>query len=96
MLSVYKIRKFYKENKLTAEMNTKTMLHHVMAFGLFFISTIPYGLIGIGTLIFPYSKTAYQAFEYSLIPLTITAFLSQVLLCAIFWQFGGKLAAQPA
>jgi magnesium-transporting ATPase (P-type) len=96
MLSVYKIRKFYKENKLTAEMNTKAMLLHVLAFGSFVISALPYSSIAIFTLISPYSTIAYKAFEYSLIPTAITSTISQMLLCAIFWQFGGKLAAQPA
>ena len=96
MLSVYKIRKFYKENKLTAEMNTKAMLLHVLAFGSFVISAFPYSGIAIFTLFYPKSPLAFKLFDYSIIPTAITATLSQMLLCAIFWQFGGKLAAQPA
>jgi len=96
MLSVYKIRKFYKENKLTAELNTKAMLLHVLAFGSFVISLILYSSTEILMEIFPYNKKAFKWFEYSLIPTAITSSISQMFLCAIFWQFGGKLAAQPA
>ena len=32
MLSVYKIRKFYKEHKLKEELNTKVMIIHVFAY----------------------------------------------------------------
>lgn len=35
MLSVYKIRKFYRDNKLTEELNTKVMVLHVLAFGAY-------------------------------------------------------------
>ena len=91
MLSVHKIRKFYKENKLTEELNSKAMLLHVLAFGSFVISALPYSSFAIITLIYPYSTFAYKAFEYSLIPAEITSTISQMLLCAIFWQFGGKL-----
>ena len=52
MLSVYKIRKFYKENKLTAEMNTKAMAIHVLAFGLFVISEITYAVFIMLTFVY--------------------------------------------
>jgi hypothetical protein len=38
MLSVFKIRKFYKENKITDEMNSKAMVIHVLAFGGYVLS----------------------------------------------------------
>ena len=38
MLSVFKIRKFYKENKITEEMNSKAMVIHVLAFGGYVLS----------------------------------------------------------
>jgi len=38
MLSVYKIRKFYRDNKITEELNTKVMVLHVLAFGAYVLS----------------------------------------------------------
>ena len=40
MLSVYKIRKFYKEHKLKEELNTKVMIIHVFAYAGCFVSEL--------------------------------------------------------
>ena len=40
MRSVFRIRKFYKENKLTEELNSKAMVNHVFAFGGFTLGLI--------------------------------------------------------
>ena len=85
MLSVYKIRKFYKDNKLTAEMNTKAMLIHVLAFGLFVISSsidLPFVILAF---IKPHKNWVFIALDISIIPVTLTAGIAQVLLCIIFW-----------
>jgi hypothetical protein len=95
MLAVYKIRKFYKDNKVTEEMNTKAMIIHVLAFGGYIVALLVLQPIVILMFAFPYWPEIFIVFDFAIIPLTITATLSQVLLCAIFWKFGGKLAAQP-
>jgi hypothetical protein len=91
MLSVYKIRKFYKENKLTEELNSKAMLLHVMAFAGYVLSLIILYPLTVLTLLNPQNQEVYKAFEISFGPLTFTATVAQILLCVIFWQFGGKL-----
>jgi hypothetical protein len=95
MLAVYKIRKFYKDNRVTEEMNTKSMVIHVLAFGGYIVALLVLQPIVILMFAFPYWPVIFIVFDFAIIPLTITATLSQVLLCAIFWQFGGKLAGQP-
>ena len=76
-----------------AEMNTKAMAIHVLAFGLYVISEITFSVFIMLTIIYPSNECIYNAYVYSLIPYSITATIAQVILCVIFWQFGGKIQA---
>lgn len=95
MLSVYKIRKFYKEKKLTAELNTKAMLLHVIAFGLLAISDIPFTFLAIKLIIDPNNEIK-KLYIYSEMSVTLIATIGSALLCIIFWQFGGIKEAEHA
>ena len=94
MLSVYKIRKFYKDNKLTEEMNTKAMVIHVLAFGSYVLSVFLISTSLSLLINYPGNQKLQKVFEICEIITTTTATLSQVLLCFIFWQLGGQLETQ--
>jgi len=66
-------------------MNTKAMLIHVSAFGLFVISSLADLPCIILTFIAPYNSKVFIALDISVIPVTLTAVVGQVLLCIIFW-----------
>ena len=95
LLSVYKIRNFYRDNKLTEEMNTKAMVFHVLAFGLYVVSVLLIDTSLTLLIIRPSNPTFFKVFEICELITTATATLSQVLLCAIFWQLGAKLEETP-
>ena len=76
MLSVFKIRKFYKDNKLTEEMNIKAMVLHVLAFGSYVISVFVVSM-SISLLIsHPNNQNFLRAFEICATITTATATLS--------------------
>jgi len=71
------------------------MVIHVLAFGGYIVALLVLQPIVILMFVSPHEPKIFIVFDFAIIPLTITATLSQVLLCAIFWEFGGKLAAKP-
>jgi len=91
MLSVYKIRKFYKDNHLTKIMNTKAMAIHVLSFGGYVLSAFVINADIILTFIYPEGKKIKDDLEIITVAVTVTSTIAQVLLCMIFWQFGRKL-----
>jgi hypothetical protein len=76
MLSVFKIRKFYQDNKLTEEMNTKAMVLHVVAFGSYVISVFVISTSISLLIIQPNNQKFIRAFEICAIITTATATLS--------------------
>jgi hypothetical protein len=93
MLSVFKIRKFYRENKITEEMNTKAMVIHVLAFAGYVLSNLVLTAMIILEIAFPKNDTIKEVFLISIIPLVLTGMIAEIILCTIFWQFGSKLEA---
>ena len=93
MLSVFKIRKFYKDNKITEEMNTKAMLIHVLAFAGYALAYIVLTAMAILYISMPRKPKIKKIFEISIIPAVLTGMIAEIILCAIFWQFGSKLEA---
>jgi hypothetical protein len=86
MLSVFKIRKFYKENKITEEMNSKAMVIHVLAFGGYVLSGFVLTVTTVLSFSCPKScEKITKAFDISTVPVAVTAFISEILLCVIFW-----------
>ena len=85
MLSVFKIRKFYKENKITEEMNSKAMVIHVLAFGGYVLSAFLLTVTTVLSFSFPKSEIISKFFDISTIPVAVTGFISEILLCVIFW-----------
>ena len=73
MLSVHKIRKFYKENKLTEELNSKAMLLHVMAFGGYVLSLIILYPLTVLIILNPKNRGIHKALDISFGPLAFTA-----------------------
>jgi hypothetical protein len=92
-LAIFKIRRFYRENKLSEKMNTKAMVIHVLTFGGFVLSATVLNALIIYTLVNPYDSSAFNDVYIVIIPVLATATIAQSLLCVIFWQFGGKLEA---
>ena len=90
IVAVFKIRKFYKENKIMEELNKKLIVIHVLTFGIFALSVLLATVILIATFIYPYSDKANDMLFKSLIPMFTASTISQVLLCAILWQLGEK------
>jgi hypothetical protein len=85
MLSVYKIRKFYKDNQLTKQMNTKAMAIHVLTFGGYVLSAFVINAVIILTFFYPGNRKVYEALDIITVPVTVTSTIAQVLLCTIFW-----------
>lgn len=85
MLSVFKIRKFYKENKITEEMNSKAMVIHVLAFGGYVLSGFVLTVTTVLAFSCPSCEIISKAFDISTVPVAVTAFISEILLCIIFW-----------
>ena len=66
------------------------MVIHVLAFGIYALSVLPTTVLNVLSYIRPYGPKVFELINYTLIPLTTASTISQVLLCAILWQLGGK------
>ena len=90
ILAVFKIRKFYKDNEILEKLNNKLIVIHVLAFSIYALSVLPTTVILVLSYIHPYREKIFELLDYTLILLTTAATISQVLLCSILWQLGGK------
>jgi hypothetical protein len=85
--SVLSIRKFFKERNATNFINIPMLMRHSVAFVLYLLSTLAdYGTFAI-FLAFPNDYT-FNLFMTAQDFWVIGGFVSQVLLCQIFWDLG--------
>ena len=84
---VIKIKQNFTEYKTCA------MVIHAAAFGFFLLSVL---LLGIASLIFTFNSTLKTQYIYAWASIIYIymSFISQVLLCMIFWKIGGKKEEQ--
>lgn len=88
--SVQTIRTYFKERNDEDYINTSMLMRHAFAFGLFLIGTIlKYAAFTVYS-IYPNSGFAWNAYSVALIFCQLTSFVSQYLLCVIFWGLGEK------
>ena len=86
LLSVKKIKKFYKDHKLLEEFNTKVMKIHVVAFAGCMLGSAFYDIALLLKEIFSDEYTGVKDLEIlSLSFFAAMLMLTQALLCAIFW-----------
>jgi hypothetical protein len=85
--SVFSIRKFFKKRNATNYINIPMLLRHSVAFVLYLLSTVAdYGTFAL-YLAFPndYTFNLFMTFQDFWV---VGGFVSQVLLCQIFWDLG--------
>jgi hypothetical protein len=88
LLSVKKIKKFYKDHKLLEELNTKVMKIHVVAFAGCMLGSAFYDIALLLKEIFPGPDEYTGVKDLEILSLSFFAamlMLTQALLCAIFW-----------
>ena len=87
--AVLSIRSFLKSHENEKQqINTRILLIHVCAFSLFLVSEAINGSLALLDMVVPKLKVVYLI---SNIVLCFCSFLSQCLICVIFWQVSGKL-----
>lgn len=83
---VTEIRKFYREKKIEDRLNTKTVVLHAGAFGLYlFVTLIGYTCYAI-YVAFNSQPWAEKLYEGVLIPWYFFGFIAELLLCIILWD----------
>lgn len=88
--SVYKIKKFFRENNAEDCINTAMLWRHALSFGLFLASSVMFFSMLCLFSWFPANKKIENAFYISQSLYMIASTISQFLLCQIFWRLGRK------
>lgn len=94
--SVYKIKAFFKAKEDEECLDTKALYRHAVAFGLFLITDVAYYVMWpIYTLNYKNQKF-FNWYISVIIFWLIGSFVSQILLCTIYWDLGTEDAEEPA
>ena len=88
--SIINVRKFFIETKSEDFLNTTMMFRHGIAFSLYLIGTIGSAISLLFVNIYPNSEEAYNIFSACYIADFVMEFISQALLCQLFWVWGEK------
>lgn len=88
--AVINIRRYLGLSASKDQLSLKTLVLHVTAFGTYLVSVVILAIAFTIYLAFPGSSTAFNIYMGSNIGWETSAFLSQLLLCAIFWYLGGQ------
>ena len=91
MTSVLSIRRFFLERNAEQFINTKMLLRHAIAFGLYLSTAVVYYTL-LSIYLWTNSEQIYLIFAWSGIFYRIGCFISEVLLAQIFWGLGQKPA----
>ena len=86
--SVLQIRNFFKEHNATEFVNTNMLLRHGAAFGLYLVCTIVTAISLMLVNIYSENQKIYNIFSICFIADFLGEFVSQVLLCQVFWEWG--------
>jgi hypothetical protein len=88
VVSVLRVKNFFKERNAEDFINTPMLLRHGIAFGLYLLGTILSGVSLVFVNLNPDSVSAYNIFSFFYIVDFLMEFISQILLCQIFWAWG--------
>ena len=87
--SVYKVRAFMLERKIESQgLNVRSMWLHASAFGIFTVSIAAFTVVYANYLFHFDQDSTGTVCNIAFIVMFILSFVSQCLLCAIFWQLG--------
>lgn len=89
-VSVFRIHSFFVKQNATHFINTRQLVRHATAFGLYVVSEFALA-VTLTIYIYTDSPNSYQHVEYAGMFLNIAQVVSQVLLAQIFWNLGTKL-----
>lgn len=90
MRGVFNIRKYYQETQTMDKLNVRTLVLHACAFGLYLVATSVVLVSLIIYVAFPFGETSKDWFAICLSVWFFLSTVSQLLLCAIFWQLATK------
>lgn len=88
--SVVSIRRFFVDRNAQEFINTKMLLRHALAFGLYISTAIVYYTF-LSIYLWTNSKKIYLIFAWVGIFYRIGSFISEMLLSQIFWGLGMKI-----
>lgn len=88
--SVIDVKNFFKERDAEDFINTPMLLRHGIAFSLYLIGTTVTAITLMFVNIYPESQRAYDVFSAFYILDFLMEFVSQILLCQVFWLWGAK------
>lgn len=96
IIGVLNIRAFFKRKNATDFINTGMLLRHAGAFGLYLVCTTAKNIAYTFVSLSPGNQTIYNIFSGVLIGNYFGQFLSQLLLCDIFWDLGTDTTKRAA
>lgn len=91
MVSVYRIWKFFRERNAADFIDTKALIRHALAFGLYLIAIVGYFTIWILHMWVIGSPKTAIILTWAELGWYITQYSSQVLMAHIFWGLGAKV-----
>ena len=88
--SIFKIRRYLKSKDIPELVNTKQMLLHGGAFGVYLLMSMYYGAT-LTLVLIEKSKRTRDIYEEATVSYILANFVSQCLLIVIFWELGYKV-----
>lgn len=92
--AVRNIRRYLGLSASAEQLSLKTLLLHVTSFGTYLVSVVILAIAFTVYLGFPGSQSAFDFYMISNIIWESSAFLSQLLMCFIFWYLSQEEKAQ--
>jgi hypothetical protein len=89
-IGVYRIHSYFKDKQAEVRVNTKIMILHASAFGFYLLSDVILYSAYTVFIFYPNNITANNVYTIASIIWVCASFISQVCLCAIFWDLGSK------
>jgi hypothetical protein len=91
VVSVYRIKRFFDKRNAQDYINTGMLARHAVAFGLYLTTTLAFFISYQVYTLHPTNAAIYNVNQWTCIFFNVGSFTSQLLLCNIFWELGGKV-----
>lgn len=84
--TVINIRRYLSVGSQSGSLSLRTLILHALAFGLFLVSVVLLAVASGYYWSFPTAEKAFDDYMLASIFWAVSSFLSQCLLCGIFWN----------
>jgi hypothetical protein len=86
--SVFRIKRIFRERNAENYINSGMLLRHASAFGLYLVAAVVYFSFWTAVSMAPFDEKLYNIFLCVSASFFVAQFISEILLCTIFWSLG--------